>query len=81
MQQIELYRYVEQDGSITVTPNKRYDNDLIHKYRLIAEEEKTLFNGTDYAPVVDVIKSDVDKWTETDIPIDVLVTAETTEFM
>lgn len=70
MQQIELYRYVEEDNSITVTPNKRNDNDLIHKYRLIADKNKTLFDGENYAPVVDVVSDDVSNWIETDVPIE-----------
>lgn len=69
MQKIELYRYVEDDGSITVTPNKRNDNDLIHKYRLIADEGKALTDGENVTSVVDVSIDDVGKWSETDIPI------------
>lgn len=70
MQQIELYRYVEADGSITVTPNKRNDNDLIHKYRLIADEGKALTDGENVASVVDVSIDDVSNWTEIDAPIE-----------
>lgn len=70
MQKIELYRYVEVDNSITVTPNKRNDNDLIHKYRLIADEGKALTDGENIASVVDVSIDDVGKWTEIDAPIE-----------
>lgn len=70
MQVIELYRYVEEDNSIIVTPNRRNDKDLIHKYRLIADEDKTLFDGANYAPVVDVVENDIDKWVEVDIPLE-----------
>lgn len=70
MQQIELYRYVEQDGSITVTPIKRSDTDTVHKYRLIADDGKALTDGENVASVVDVSIDDVGKWTEIDAPIE-----------
>ena len=70
MQQIELYRYVEEDGSITVTPIKRSDTDTVHKIRLVADEEKALTDGENIASVVDVSIGKVEKWTEIDAPIE-----------
>ncbi len=68
MQQIELYRYVEQDGSITVTPIKRSDTDTVHKIRLIADEGKALTDGENITTVIDVAISDINNWQEIDEP-------------
>ena len=56
MQQIELYRYDNTDGSITVTPNKRNDTDTPHAYRLIADEGSSL-NGKSVSNILSLLFS------------------------
>ena len=63
MQKVNLYRY-EENGKVTVTPNKRYETDTPSRMRLIAEENAILTNGTTETPAVDVMLEDVDKWHE-----------------
>ena len=64
MQKKELYRYEELDGSVTVTPNKRNDTDVVYKYRLVADENAILVNGDNQTQVVDVAINEVDLWVE-----------------
>lgn len=65
MQQIELYRYDNTDGSITVTPNKRNDTDTPHAYRLIADEGMELYNGEISTLCIDIpLDEDISKWIE-----------------
>lgn len=61
---IDLYRY-EENGQVTITPNKRNDADTPSRKRLIAEGEDTLLtNGETETPVVDVMFDEVELWTE-----------------
>jgi hypothetical protein len=64
MQKIDLYRYEESNGMVTVTPNKRNETDIPSRMRLIADENAILTDGTVETPVVDVMLDEVDKWTE-----------------
>lgn len=59
-----LYRYVNADGSISITPIKRNEGDDIHGYRLIADEGYELYhNGENqHATVLDV--KDISGWTQ-----------------
>ncbi len=61
---VDLYRY-EENGQVTITPNKRNDTDAPSRKRLIAEGENAfLTNGEIETPAVDVIFSEVELWTE-----------------
>ena len=63
MQKVNLYKY--EDGAfVTITPNKRNENDIPSRMRLIAEENCILTNGTTEVVVVDVMLDEIDKWTE-----------------
>lgn len=64
MQIIDLYKYEESNGVVTVTPNKRNETDTPSRARLVADENCTLTNGTTETPAVDVKLEDVDKWHE-----------------
>ena len=65
-----LYRYEEQDGSITVTPNKRDPADIPAFYRLIADEGYDLIHGDDEDTrcyCVDVNVGEESEWNEVEI--------------
>lgn len=63
MQTIVLYRYIRPDGGVTTSPVKP-DCEYTERYRLVADEGKTLTDGTNTADCVDV--ESVDGWTEVD---------------
>lgn len=64
MQIVDLYRY-EENGQVTITPNKRNDTDTPSRKRLIAEGETPfLTNGEIETPAVDVMLDEVDLWSE-----------------
>ena len=64
MQKVDLYRYEENNGMVTITPNKRNKTDEPSRMRLIADENAILTDGTTETPAVDVMLDEVDKWTE-----------------
>lgn len=64
MQTITLYRYSRECGGITVSPIKPDGVNYEIRYRLIADEGKTLVNGDITAECVDV--DNVDGWDEID---------------
>lgn len=63
MQKVNLYKY-EENGRVTVTPNKRNETDTPSRMRLIADENCILTDGTTETPAVDVMLNEVDKWQE-----------------
>ena len=65
-----LYRYENTDGSISVTPNKRNEDDKIHAYRLIADDGYELYyNGENtHSTVIDVMS--VEGWAQEAIDIE-----------
>lgn len=63
MQKVNLYRY-EENGAVTITPNKRNETDTPSRMRLIADENCILTNGTAETPARDVMLDEVDKWRE-----------------
>jgi hypothetical protein len=63
MQKVDLYKY-EENGKVTVTPNKRNETDTPNRMRLIADENCILTDGTTETEVIDVMLDEVDKWTE-----------------
>lgn len=64
MQKINLYCYKEEDGSITVTPIQRNENDIVHRYRIIADEGKILKKNEVLTCVIDVLEEDIKNWEE-----------------
>lgn len=64
MKKVNLYRYEESTGVVTVTPNKRNETDTPSRARLVADENCTLTDGTREVEVIDVMLDEVDKWTE-----------------
>lgn len=65
MQIINLYKYIREDGGVTVSPNKP-DCDYTEMYRLIADEGKVLTNGEIVTPCIDV--ESTDGWVEIEEP-------------
>lgn len=51
-----LYRYENADGSISITPIQRNEGDIVHAYRLIADEGYELYYNSEnqHATVIDV---------------------------
>lgn len=67
MQTITLYRYTRPDGGITTSPIEP-DTPFDLRYRLIADENKALTDGTTVTTCTDTDKPDA--WTEIDAPDD-----------
>ena len=71
MQKVNLYRYEEQDGSVTITPTQRKKTDKPYKLRLVADEGMVLTNGEVQTYVIDIDFSEEENWREeTDNPIE-----------
>lgn len=68
MQTITLYRYTRTDGGVSTSPVKPDTTEYTVKYRLIADDDKALTDGTTVAGCVDV--DSADGWTEIDAPED-----------
>ena len=68
MQTITLYRYTRPDGGISVSPIKP-NVEYTEMVRLIADEGKTLTDGTNTTTCIDV--SSIEGWTEIDAPKDI----------
>lgn len=61
MQKIPLYRYIRPDGGVSVSPVKP-ESECTELYRLVAEEGRTLTDGTEEVSCVD---TDIpDAWEE-----------------
>ena len=65
MQTINLYRYIRADGGVTVSPVKP-GGEYTLRYRLVADENKALTDGTTTTSCVDT--DDPLIWTEIDDP-------------
>ena len=66
MQTITLYRYSREGGGITVSPIKPDGVNYEIRYRLIADEGKTLVNGDITAECIDT--DSTEGWNEIDCP-------------
>ena len=66
MNKINLYCYEEEDGSTTVTPVQRNENDVAVRYRLVADDGKILKKDGELTFVVDVFEMDIKDWEEID---------------
>ena len=63
MQIIKLYKYIREDGGITVSP-KKPDCEYTEMVRLVADEGKLLTNGEIETPCIDT--DTADGWMEVD---------------
>ena len=66
MQKITLYRYSRPDGGVTNSPVKPENEEYTTRYRLIADEGKTLVNGDITAECIDT--DSAEGWNEIDCP-------------
>jgi hypothetical protein len=64
MQILKLYKYMRENGGVTVSPNKP-DCEYTEMYRIIADDGKMLTNGDIVTPCTDV--ESVEGWEEIDI--------------
>lgn len=67
MQKINLYKYVEDDGSTTITPIKRNESDIPYKERLVVDDGRILTNRIDETPCVDISFDEESNWIEIDV--------------
>lgn len=64
---VNLYRYQRADGGYTVSPVKPEDGiEYIQRYRLVADDDKAITNGTIITSCVDV--DSPDGWVDTEQP-------------
>lgn len=62
-----LYRY--QQGDITVDSLEKPDCEYVERYRLVADDDKSLIkNGEDIFTVIDIDQADLALWTEVATP-------------
>ena len=61
MQVINLYKYIRENGGVTVSPNKP-NVEYTEMYRLVADEGKILTNGEIVTSCVDV--ETIEGWNE-----------------
>lgn len=66
MQIVNLYKYIRDDGGVTVSPIKP-NTEYTEMFRLIANEGKELMNGDIRTPCIDV--ETTEGWSEIDAPI------------
>lgn len=64
MQKVNLYRYEEPNGMVSITPTPRAETDKPSRMRLIADEGYVLTNGTTETIAIDVMLDEVDLWSE-----------------
>ena len=64
MQIVNLYRYEDENGVVTITPNPRAETDEPSRLRLIADEFMILTDGNTKTPAKDVMLDEKDNWRE-----------------
>ena len=59
-----LYRYEEENNSITITPIQCNESDAIHSYRLVADDGYELYyeGENQHITVIDV--KDIESWSQ-----------------
>ena len=65
MKQEKIYRYMGNNGIIN-TPIEIPNVPCMIKYRLIADNNKILTNGSYFTNVIDVFEDELDQWYEID---------------
>jgi hypothetical protein len=68
MRVIELFRY-DNDGRITITPNRASETDIPSKYRLVADDGMELTDGTIVSECIDIPCNQIGVWREVEQPI------------
>lgn len=66
MQIVNLYKYIRDDGGVTVSPVKP-NVEYVEMFRLIADEGKELVNGDIHTSCIDV--ETTEGWTETEVEV------------
>ena len=69
MKQVKVYRYLGRNGIIT-TPVIIEGANAIVMYRLIADADKVLTNGSHKVNTVDVFEDELNSWHEIPRPIE-----------
>lgn len=64
MQRVNLYRYEDENGVVTITPNPRKETDIPSRLRLVADEGMLLTDGNTKTPVVDILPEEASNWHE-----------------
>jgi hypothetical protein len=64
MQRVNLYRYEDENGVVTITPNPRTETDIPSRLRLVADEGMILTDGNTKTPVVDILPEEEGNWHE-----------------
>lgn len=64
MQRVNLYRYEDENGVVTITPNPRTETDTPSRLRLVADEGMILTDGNTETPVVDILPEEESNWHE-----------------
>jgi hypothetical protein len=64
MQKVNLYRYEDENGVVTITPTPRTETDTPSRLRLVADEGMILTDGNTETPVVDILPEQADNWHE-----------------
>ena len=77
MKIVELYRYENDDGSISISPEKRNEVNIEYKYRLIANEGQVITDGENIFYCIDT--DDIDQYFEIDAPEDNEIISEKAE--
>lgn len=65
-----LYRYENEDKSVSITPNKRNEGDEIHSYSIVADEGYELYyNGVNQNTSALYVSS-TDGWTQEEMEVE-----------
>ena len=59
-----LYRYVDENGSIIHTPDKRNEGDEIYKYSLVADEGYELYYNGENQHTSALYVKDIEGWSQ-----------------
>ena len=64
MQKVNLYRYEDENGVVTITPTPRTETDTPSRLRLVADKGMLLTDGNTETPVVDILPEEASNWHE-----------------
>lgn len=67
MNKITIYKYISDEGNTIITPINLKIGDPTITYRLVAENEKILTDGSDRKHVVEVTEGEVSSWKEVEL--------------
>lgn len=69
MKTLYLYKYVRDDGGVSVSLNNPSPKPFKNMYRLVADEGKILYKGNTETYCVDIETNDYNNWSEKDAPL------------